>query len=61
MKSILVTVMPRKVATTKPYSTSILDYPASMSMYERESLADEAKLKAEQEKKKKKRPKIQQS
>jgi hypothetical protein len=53
----MVTVMPRKAATTKAYWTSILDYPASMSMYERESLAAEAKLKAEQEKKKKKSPK----
>jgi hypothetical protein len=31
----------------KPLYTNILDYPSSMSMYERESLAAEARLKAE--------------
>jgi hypothetical protein len=43
--------MPRK---TKPVadSTRVLDYPATMSEYERESLAAEAKLKAKREKKK---------
>jgi hypothetical protein len=30
----------------QPFSTSIHDYPSSMSQYERESLADEAKLRA---------------
>ena len=39
----------------KPHSTNILDYPSNMSMYERESLAAEARLKAE--KKPTKRPK----
>jgi hypothetical protein len=37
----------------EPTSTDVLDYPATMSEYERESLAAEAKLKAER----KKRPK----
>jgi len=36
----------------KPNSTNILDYPCMMSMYEKESLAAEAKLKAEREKRK---------
>jgi hypothetical protein len=36
----------------KPNSTNILDYPCMMSMYEKESLAAEAKLKAEREKQK---------
>jgi len=34
----------------KPDSPSILDYPETLSQYERESLAAEAKLKAEREK-----------
>jgi len=38
--------MPRKSAV-KPYSTNLLDYPSSMSQYERESLAAEARLAAE--------------
>ena len=41
--------------TGQPSSPNILDYPDSMSLYERESLAAEAKLAAE--KKIKKRPK----
>jgi hypothetical protein len=36
----------------KPHSTSVLDYPCTMSGFERESLAAEAKLKAERKKKK---------
>ena len=36
-------VMPRK-SLIKPYSTNFLDYPASMSAYEIESLAAEATL-----------------
>jgi hypothetical protein len=35
-----------------PNSTNILDYPCMMSLYEKESLAAEAKLKAEREKQK---------
>jgi len=38
--------------SVKPDSPSVLDYPDTMSQYERESLAAEAKLKAEREKKK---------
>ncbi|HWO32193.1 MAG TPA: hypothetical protein VNO32_25640 [Candidatus Acidoferrum sp.] len=38
----------------KPYSTNVLDYPCTMSGFERESLAAEAKLKAERKEKKKK-------
>jgi hypothetical protein len=38
-----------------PHSANILDYPDSLSLYERESLAAEAKLAAER--KIKKRPK----
>jgi hypothetical protein len=38
-------------------SPNILDYPDSMSLYERESLAAEAKLKLAAERKIKKRPK----
>jgi hypothetical protein len=40
----------RKKRTLIPYSTNVLDYPCTMSMYEKESLAAEAKLKAEREK-----------
>jgi len=46
--------MAKKKAGLTP-SPNILDYPDSMSLYERESLAAEAKLAAE--KKIKKRPK----
>jgi hypothetical protein len=42
--------------TVKPDSTRFLDYPASLSEYERESLAAEATLKAEREKKKPPKP-----
>ena len=38
--------------SVKPDSPSVLDYPDTMSQYEKESLAAEAKLKAEREKKK---------
>jgi hypothetical protein len=38
--------MPRK-ASTKPTSTNILDYPSNLSTFERDSLASEARLKAE--------------
>src|SRR5271156_5143054 len=44
-------VMPRKTSL-EPHSSSVLDYSESMSLYERESLAAEATLKAEREKKK---------
>jgi hypothetical protein len=44
--------MPRKPRVAKPLYTNILDYPSTMSIYERESLAAEAKLKAEREKRK---------
>jgi hypothetical protein len=43
--------MTRKTRT-KAYSTNILDYHNNLSMYEKDSLASEAKLKAEREKKK---------
>jgi hypothetical protein len=46
--------MPRKSAI-KPHSPRVLDYSATMSEYERESLAAEAKLKAVRKKKKKRR------
>jgi hypothetical protein len=42
----------KKKRTLKPYSTNVLDYPCTMSGFERESLAAEAKLKAEREKQK---------
>ncbi len=41
--------MPRKPEVT-PHSTRVLDYPETLSEYERESLAAEAKLKTEQKK-----------
>jgi len=44
--------MPRKKPAVKADSSSVLDYPATLSEYERESLAAEAKLKAERETKK---------
>jgi hypothetical protein len=43
--------MARKTRT-KAHSTNILDYPSNISMYEKDSLVGEAKLKAEQEKEK---------
>jgi len=43
--------MARKTST-KPYSTNILDYHSNLSMYEKDSLASEAKLNAEREKQK---------
>jgi hypothetical protein len=42
----------KKKRTLKPYSTNVLDYPCTMSGFERESLAAEAKLIAEREKQK---------
>jgi len=42
---------PRKTRT-KPHSTNILDYHSNLSTYEKDSLASEAKLKVEGEKKK---------
>jgi hypothetical protein len=42
----------KKKRTLIPYSTNVLDYPCTMSGFERESLAAEAKLKAEREKQK---------
>jgi hypothetical protein len=36
----------------KPHSTNVLDYPCTMSGFERESLAAEAKINAEREKQK---------
>lgn len=44
--------MPKK-AKVKPNSTRVLDYPETLSEYERESLAAEAMLKAEREREKK--------
>jgi hypothetical protein len=41
--------VPRKTRT-KAHSTDILDYHSNLSTYERDSLASEAKLKAEREK-----------
>jgi hypothetical protein len=46
--------MQRKPSVMKPHSTNVLDYPCVMSGFERESLAAEAKLKAERKEKKKK-------
>jgi hypothetical protein len=37
----------------KPFSTNILDYPLNLSMYEKDSLASEARLAAERKKIKK--------
>jgi hypothetical protein len=45
----------RRKKTVKPDSTRFLDYPASLSEYERESLAAEATLKAERTKTPKRR------
>jgi hypothetical protein len=50
-------VMPRKPPRIKAHSTRVDDYSAMMSGFERESLAAEAKLKAEREKKKRKKKK----
>jgi hypothetical protein len=44
--------MPKKIKV-KPSSTRVLDYPETLSQYERESLAAEAILKAEREAEKK--------
>jgi hypothetical protein len=44
--------MPRTPSAVKPYSTNVLDYPSTMSGFEKESLAAEAKLRVEREKKK---------
>ena len=44
--------MQRKPSVMMPHSTNVLDYPCTMSGFERESLAAEAKLKAERKKKK---------
>jgi hypothetical protein len=46
--------------SSKPFlqkqpSTNILDYPSNMSMYEKDSLASEARLAAEKKAKKRKR------
>jgi hypothetical protein len=40
----------KKKRPLKPYSTNVLDYPSTLSGFERESLAAEAKLNAEREK-----------
>jgi hypothetical protein len=47
--------MPRK-SGIKLDSSRVLDYPACLSEYERESLAAEAKLKAERKKQKPPKP-----
>ncbi|MHB8216038.1 MAG: hypothetical protein ACYDDS_08150 [Candidatus Sulfotelmatobacter sp.] len=39
----------RRKTRTKAHSTNILDYHSNLSMYEKDSLASEAKLKAERE------------
>jgi hypothetical protein len=41
--------MPRKTRT-KAHSTNILDYPSNLSMYEKESLASEARIAADRKK-----------
>ena len=41
---------------SRSYSSYVQDYPSMMSLYEKESLAAEAKLKAEREKKRAKKP-----
>jgi hypothetical protein len=48
--------MAKKKAGHAPSSRNILDYPDSMSLYERESLAAEAKLAAERKIKKGPKP-----
>jgi hypothetical protein len=40
----------KKKRPIKPHSTNVLDYPCTMSGFERESLAAEAKLKADKKK-----------
>ena len=40
----------KKKLPIKRYSTGVLDYPCTMSGFERDGLAAEAKLKAEREK-----------
>jgi len=45
-----------KKKADQPLSPNILDYPSSMSQYERESLAAEAKLAAERKTRKRPRP-----
>ena len=42
----------KKKSPVKAHSTNVLDYPCTMSSFERESLAAEAKIKAEREKQK---------
>jgi hypothetical protein len=38
----------KKKRPVEPHSTNVLDYPCTMSGFEKESLATEAKLKADQ-------------
>jgi hypothetical protein len=45
-----------KKKAVQPYSPNLLDYPSSMSPYERESLAAEARLAAERKIRKRPRP-----
>jgi hypothetical protein len=45
-----------KKKADQPLSPNILDYPSSMSQYERESLAAEAKLASERKIRKRPRP-----
>jgi hypothetical protein len=40
----------KKKPTAKPFSNDVLDYPCTMSDFERESLAAEAKLKTDKTK-----------
>jgi hypothetical protein len=49
--------MPRK-SQIKPHSTRVLDYSATMSQYEIESLAAEATLAAEKKRKHQKQPNL---
>jgi hypothetical protein len=46
----------KKKRPVKAHSTNVLDYPCTMSGFERESLAAEAKLKADR-----KKPKLRKS
>jgi hypothetical protein len=46
----------KKKRLGKPHSTNVLDYPCTMSGFERESLAAEAKLKADKKKPKPRKP-----
>jgi hypothetical protein len=46
----------KKKRLGKPHSTNVLDYPCTMSGFEKESLAAEAKLKLDKKKPKPRKP-----